>query len=60
MGSFTGVASGSTADAKILVQDWVSATNASGGIDGHPVQAIYTAVWRMLGERARSGGSLRE
>jgi len=42
MGSFTGVASGSTADAKILVQDWVSATNASGGIDGHPVQAIYT------------------
>jgi branched-chain amino acid transport system substrate-binding protein len=42
MGSFTGVASGSTADAKVLVQDWVSATNASGGIDGHPVQAIYT------------------
>jgi tetratricopeptide (TPR) repeat protein len=25
-----------------------------------PVQAIYTAVWRMLGERARGGGSLRE
>jgi len=24
------------------------------------VQAIYAAVWRMLGERARSGGSLRE
>ena len=41
MGSFTGVASGSTADAKVLTQDWVSATNASGGINGHPVQAIY-------------------
>jgi branched-chain amino acid transport system substrate-binding protein len=41
MGSFTGVASGSTADAKVLLQDWVSATNASGGINGHPVQAIY-------------------
>jgi branched-chain amino acid transport system substrate-binding protein len=41
MGSFTGVASGSTADAKVLFQDWVSATNASGGINGHPVQAIY-------------------
>src|ERR1700749_1047451 len=41
MGSLTGVASGSTADAKVLTQDWVSATNASGGINGHPVQAIY-------------------
>ncbi len=41
MGSFTGVASGSTADAKILTQDWVSMTNASGGINGHPVKAIY-------------------
>jgi branched-chain amino acid transport system substrate-binding protein len=41
VGSFTGVASGSTADAKILTQDWVSTTNASGGINGHPVQAIY-------------------
>jgi branched-chain amino acid transport system substrate-binding protein len=41
MGSFTGVASGSTADAKVLTQDWVSMTNASGGINGHPVQAIY-------------------
>lgn len=41
MGSFTGVASGSTADAKVLAQDWVSATNASGGINGHPIQAIY-------------------
>jgi branched-chain amino acid transport system substrate-binding protein len=41
MGSFSGVASGSTADAKVLAQDWVSATNASGGINGHPVQAIY-------------------
>ena len=41
MGSFTGVASGSTADAKVLAQDWVSATNASGGIDGHPIQIIF-------------------
>src|ERR1700728_4648015 len=41
IGSFTGVASGSTADAKILAQDWVSATNASGGINGHPIKAIY-------------------
>jgi branched-chain amino acid transport system substrate-binding protein len=40
LGSFTGVASGSTADAKTLAQDWVSATNASGGINGHPVKAI--------------------
>ena len=40
LGSFTGVASGSTADAKILAQDWVSMTNATGGINGHPVQAI--------------------
>jgi branched-chain amino acid transport system substrate-binding protein len=40
MGSFTGVASGSTADAKILAQDWVAMTNASGGINGHPIQAI--------------------
>jgi|SRR5579875_97809 branched-chain amino acid transport system substrate-binding protein len=41
MGSFTGVASGSTADAKTVFQDWVDATNAAGGINGHPVQAIY-------------------
>jgi branched-chain amino acid transport system substrate-binding protein len=41
VGSFTGVASGSTADAKIVTQDWVSTTNAAGGINGHPVQAIY-------------------
>jgi branched-chain amino acid transport system substrate-binding protein len=40
LGSFSGVASGSTADAKILAQDWVSATNAAGGINGHPVKAI--------------------
>jgi branched-chain amino acid transport system substrate-binding protein len=40
MGTFTGVASGSTADAKVVFQDWVSATNASGGINGHPIQAI--------------------
>jgi branched-chain amino acid transport system substrate-binding protein len=40
MGTFTGVASGSTADAKVVFQDWVAATNASGGINGHPVQAI--------------------
>lgn len=41
LGSFTGVASGSTADAKVLAQDWASATNASGGINGHPVQIIF-------------------
>lgn len=39
MGTFTGVASGSTADAKTVFQDWVSATNAAGGINGHPIQA---------------------
>jgi branched-chain amino acid transport system substrate-binding protein len=39
MGTFSGVASGSTADAKTVFQDWVSATNAAGGINGHPVQA---------------------
>jgi branched-chain amino acid transport system substrate-binding protein len=40
MGTFTGVASGSTADAKVVFQDWVDATNASGGINGHPIKAI--------------------
>ncbi|HEY6790975.1 MAG TPA: ABC transporter substrate-binding protein [Trebonia sp.] len=40
MGTFTGVASGSTADAKVVFQDWVDATNAVGGINGHPVKAI--------------------
>jgi branched-chain amino acid transport system substrate-binding protein len=40
MGTFSGVASGSTADAKTLFQDWVSMTNANGGINGHPVKAI--------------------
>jgi branched-chain amino acid transport system substrate-binding protein len=40
MGTFTGVASGSTADGKTVFQDWVDATNAAGGINGHPVQAI--------------------
>jgi branched-chain amino acid transport system substrate-binding protein len=40
MGTFTGVASGSTADAKTVFQDWVDATNAAGGINGHPVKAI--------------------
>jgi branched-chain amino acid transport system substrate-binding protein len=40
MGTFTGVASGSTADAKVVFQDWVDATNASGGINGHPVKAF--------------------
>jgi branched-chain amino acid transport system substrate-binding protein len=40
MGAFTGVASGSTADAKTLFRDWVSMTNANGGINGHPVKAI--------------------
>ncbi len=40
LGTFTGVASGSTGDAKTVFQDWVSATNAAGGINGHPVQAV--------------------
>jgi len=40
MGTFTGVASGSTGEAKTVFQDWVSATNAAGGINGHPVQAV--------------------
>jgi branched-chain amino acid transport system substrate-binding protein len=40
MGTFTGVASGSTADGKVVFQDWVDATNASGGINGHPVKAF--------------------
>jgi len=40
MGTFTGVASGSTADGKTVFQDWVDATNAAGGINGHPVKAI--------------------
>jgi branched-chain amino acid transport system substrate-binding protein len=39
MGSFTGAGAGSTADAKVVFQDWVDATNAAGGINGHPVQA---------------------
>src|SRR6204780_1939667 len=39
LGSFTGAGSGSTADAKTVFQDWVDATNAAGGINGHPVQA---------------------
>src|SRR6201986_4383380 len=39
MGTFTGVASGSTADGKTVFQDWVAATNAAGGINGHPVKA---------------------
>jgi branched-chain amino acid transport system substrate-binding protein len=39
MGSFTGAGAGSTADAKTVFQDWVDATNAAGGINGHPVQA---------------------
>src|ERR1700744_6450071 len=41
IGSLTGVASRATAAAKVLTQDWVSMTNASGGINGHPIQAIY-------------------
>jgi len=40
MGSFTGPGAGSTADAKTVFEDWVSWTNANGGIDGHPVKAI--------------------
>jgi branched-chain amino acid transport system substrate-binding protein len=39
LGTFTGVASGSTADGKTVFQDWVAATNAAGGINGHPVKA---------------------
>jgi branched-chain amino acid transport system substrate-binding protein len=39
MGSFTGAGAGSTADAKTVFQDWVDATNAAGGINGHPIQA---------------------
>jgi branched-chain amino acid transport system substrate-binding protein len=39
MGTFTGVASGSTAEAKTVFQDWVDATNAVGGINGHLVRA---------------------
>ena len=39
MGTFTGVAAGSTADTKTVFQDWVDATNAAGGINGHPIQA---------------------
>jgi branched-chain amino acid transport system substrate-binding protein len=40
MGTFSGVASGSTADAKELAEDWVDATNAAGGINGHQVKLI--------------------
>jgi branched-chain amino acid transport system substrate-binding protein len=40
MGTFSGVASGSTADARTVFQDWVSATNAAGGVNGHPVKAV--------------------
>src|ERR1700733_10497481 len=39
LGSFTGAGAGSTADAKVVFQDWVDATNAAGGINGHPIQA---------------------
>jgi branched-chain amino acid transport system substrate-binding protein len=39
LGSFTGAGSGSTAAAKTVFQDWVSWTNANGGINGHPVKA---------------------
>jgi len=39
LGSFTGAGAGSTADAKTVFQDWVDATNAAGGINGHPIQA---------------------
>jgi branched-chain amino acid transport system substrate-binding protein len=39
MGSFTGAGAGSTAEAKTVFQDWVDATNAAGGINGHPIQA---------------------
>jgi branched-chain amino acid transport system substrate-binding protein len=40
MGTFGGVASGSTGDTKTVFEDWVDATNAAGGINGHPVKAI--------------------
>jgi branched-chain amino acid transport system substrate-binding protein len=40
LGSFTGAGSGSTAQAKAVFQDWVSWTNANGGINGHPVKAF--------------------
>src|SRR3984957_17164289 len=40
LGTFTGVASGSTADGKTVFQDWVDATNDAGGINGHPVKAF--------------------
>ncbi|HEX3565856.1 MAG TPA: hypothetical protein VHU17_10830, partial [Acidimicrobiales bacterium] len=33
LGSFTGAGSGSTAAAKTVFQDWVSWTNANGGIN---------------------------
>jgi branched-chain amino acid transport system substrate-binding protein len=39
LGSFTGAGAGSTADAKTVFQDWVDATNAAGGINGHSIQA---------------------
>lgn len=38
VGTFTGVASGSTALAKPVLQAWEDYTNAHGGINGHPVQ----------------------
>jgi branched-chain amino acid transport system substrate-binding protein len=40
LGAFSGPGGGSTADARTLAQDWVSATNAAGGINGHPVRAV--------------------
>jgi branched-chain amino acid transport system substrate-binding protein len=40
LGSFTGAGGSSTASGEVLLQDWVQATNASGGINGHPVKAI--------------------
>jgi branched-chain amino acid transport system substrate-binding protein len=38
LGSFTGAGSASTASGKTMLQDWISYTNAHGGINGHPVK----------------------
>jgi branched-chain amino acid transport system substrate-binding protein len=40
LGSFTGAGGSSTASGEVMLQDWVQATNAIGGINGHPVKAI--------------------
>jgi len=40
LGSFTGAGGSSTASGEVMLEDWVQATNAIGGINGHPVKAI--------------------